>query len=370
MKIKLLYFCSDYMIGLTQAQTEQIEHLCKENSIDLYCVSSENEQETGLHDRIKKTGANINIIKGLDEHKNFKVLSLQIKELIRKYNITHVNVQNNWQLGLLAYLKPQLKFKLIYTIHGYRHNHPLKAALAIGAIGGGLLMFTDRVISMSDYVSKKFWFLGYKTDRVFYMMNKPEYTKNENKIATDSLQMVFPAQFRQGKRQEILVAALKRYIDKTGDNSAILHLPGGGPTLPKIKAIVKEYRLEDNVRFYGKISLNEVLALYEKTNIALCSSNVETYGRCIAEPFMLGRCVITQKTGVAGDIIRHGENGYFFKNVKDLTDILIKLHENPGLISKTANQAFEDRKIFFPKNVMETYLKSISHAGATNYPPQ
>lgn len=362
MKLRLLYFCSDYIIGLTQAQTEQIEHLCKEDSLELYCITSEKEQESGLHERLKATGVNIIVIPGLDEHKNFKYLAGQIKDIIKNNNITHVNVHNNWQLALLSFLKPRLKFKLIYTIHGYRHNHPLKALIAIGIIGSGLLFFTDRVISMSDYVSKKFRFLRYKTDRVFYLMNKPEYNKSENIISTDTLSMVFPAQFREGKRQEILVEALKNYIELTGDHTAILHLPGDGPTFPKIKNLVEEWNLNDNIRFYGKIPLSEVIALYENSNIALCSSNVETYGRCIAEPFMLGRCVITQKTGVAGDIIRHGENGFFFKNSNDLTKILIDLHHNPQLISKTASQAFIDRKIFFPKNVMHTYINSLNKA--------
>lgn len=364
--IKLLYFCSDFNIGLTQAHCEQIEHLVNEKSIELHCISSENEQEAGLHDRLKQINAPMTIVKGLDVHSDFKRLTSEIADIIKKYGITHVNVHNNWQLALMSYLKANpfngLKFKLIYTIHGYRHNHPVKAAVAIGAIGMGLCLFTNRVISMSDYVSRKFWFLSYKTDRVFYMMNKPEYLKEKNLIDTSSLSMVFPAQFRKGKRQEMLIEALKKYIDKTGDKTAILHLPGDGPLLSSIKEYAASLGLEENVKFYGKIPLSNVISLYEKSNIALCSTNVETYGRCIAEPFMLGRCVITTKTGVAGDIIRHGENGFLFSNADELSKIFEKLHQNPELIAKTANQAFEDRSIFFPKNVMKSYISSLEKA--------
>lgn len=365
-KIKLLYFCSDFVVGLTQAHTEQIEFLSKQRDIELYCITSEIEQEHGLQERLKETGADITVVKNLDVHRNFRGLSQKIERIIREKNITHVNVHNNWQLALTGYINSNpfngLKFKLIYTIHGYRHNNPFKAVLAIGAIGMALGIAANRVISMSDYVSRRFWFLNYKTDRVFYMMNKPEYMKTENVIDTSKIEMVFPAQFRKGKRQEILIYALARYINNTGDKAVRLHLPGDGPLLNDIKRLAKNLGVENNVIFYGKITLNEVINLYEKTNIALCSSNVETYGRCIAEPFMLGRCVITQRTGVASDIIRHGKNGFFFKNAKDLTKILVDLHNHPDKIRQNAMQAFEDRKIFFPDNVMETYIDTLEKA--------
>lgn len=366
MKIRLLYFCSDYLIGLTQAQTEQVEHLAKETQIDLFCVSSEKEQEEGLHKRLKLANVNMTIIPNLDVHNNFKQLSSKIEQIIREKKITHVNVQNNWQLGLVGRIKlnpfSSLKFKLLYTIHGYRHNHPLKAVAAIAAIGFALGVLTDRVISMSDYVSKRFWFLAYKTDRVFYMMNKPEYKKETNLIDTSKLSMVFPAQFRKGKRQEMLITGLKEYIDSTNDHTAELHLPGDGPLLNEMKALARDLGIESNVKFYGKIPLNEVISLYERSNIALCSSNVETYGRCIAEPFMLGRCVITQKTGVAGDIIKHGQNGFFFKTAEDLATILKELHNDPKRIKQIADQAFTDRAVFYPANVMATYIESLKKA--------
>lgn len=360
MSIKLLYFCSDYQIGLTQAQTEQIEYLSHEKSIDLVCVSSENEQEKGLHQRLKATGVKTYIIDRLDVHTDFKRLAEEIRHIIVANAITHVNVQNNWQLALVSHIRyslfNRLKFKIVYTIHGYRHNHPLKAFLTICVLGSVLMALTDRVISMSAFVSRKFWFVAYKMDKVYYMMTKHEYYKDTNNLDTSRLSMVFPAQFRKGKRQEVLVKAVRKYIDMTGDKSVSLYLPGNGPLLGGIKNLVRELGVDDNVVFPGKLSLSDVLALYEKCNIALCSSNVETYGRCIAEPFMLGRCVITQKTGVAEDIIRHGENGYFFDNENDLCDILVTLHKKPQLIALTGNQAFMDRTVFMPDKVLASYI--------------
>lgn len=362
-KDNLLFFGSDFQVGLTTALSEQILELNNLSEINLYCVSSEKEMEKGLHQKLQSNNVQMTIIRDLDVHKHFKQLANAVEQIIRKKNITHVNVHNNWQLALVSYIKYKRivsgNFKIIYTIHGYRHNSLIKSFLAIAVIGIALFLFADRVISMSSYVSNKFWFIRYKTDLVFYVMNKPEFVKQENKIYTSPLKMVFPAQFRKGKGQNILIEAVYEYIKKTNDISVRLYLPGDGLLLEQCKYRVNQMNLENNVIFPGKLPHKDVISLYEKSNIALVSSNVETYGRCIAEPFTLGRCVITKRTGVALDIIENNKNGIFFSSGKDLVDILIELHNNPRKIEIIANNAFKDKIVFSTQSVINTYLASI-----------
>lgn len=152
------------------------------------------------------------------------------------------------------------------------------------------------------------------------------------------------------------------YIDKTGDTTIQLFLPGAGPLRDEMIDLAKNLGLQNNVIFPGQLKLGDVRNLYLKANIALCSSNVETYGRCIAEPFMLGRCVVTQKTGVAEDIIKHGENGMFFKDSNDLAEILIDLHQHPDKVTRMSAQAINDREIFSRDRVMSSYLNSLIKA--------
>lgn len=363
-KIKLLFFGSDYMVGLTQALTEQLIEIQKEKSLELFGVSSQNEMEVGLHEKVKAAGVNMTIVNDLDIHTNLKGVATQVRSIIDRYGITHVNVHNNWQLAIMAYLKYRhvipAKFKIIYTIHGYRHNSFFKSLIAIPAIGIALMLFADRVISMSEYVSKRFWFVSYKIDTVFYIMSKPEFNKARNIISGNPLSLVFPAQFRYGKNQNILINAVADYVHQTNDRTLRLYLPGAGELEPTYKQQVKELGLEEMILFPGKLAHKDVIKLYEETNIALCSSNVETYGRCIAEPFALGRCLITKPTGVALDIIKDGENGFFFKTTSELTKILINLHNNPNFLEKVANVAFTDKVVFSRDNVIKTYLSSLS----------
>ena len=215
---------------------------------------------------------------------------------------------------------------------------------------------------MSSYVSRRFWFIKYKTDIVFYIMSKPEFNKPENHIFASPLNMVFPAQFRYGKNQQIFIKAVAKYIKRTNDHSVKLYLPGSGPLLKKCINLTNRLNLEKNIIFPGKLPHNEVIDLYEKCNIALVSSNVETYGRCIAEPYTLGRCVITKKTGVAIDIIENTKTGYLFTSTNDLVNILIYLYNNPTQIIYVANNAFKTKSIFSTKNVLDSYYNSIFKA--------
>lgn len=366
MKCNLLFFCSDYQVGLTTALSEQALAINKLSNINLFCVSSEKEMEPGLHEKLKDRNINMTVVPSLDEHSNFMGLIRSVENLIHEKNITHINVHNNWQLAIASFIKYKnivpKKFKIIYTIHGYRHNSAFKSWFAILIIGMALLLFADRVISMSSYVSKRFWFVAYKTDLIFYIMNKPEFNKETNHIEADPLKLVFPAQFRHGKNQQMLIEAIDLYIKQTDDHEIKLYLPGDGIYLEECKSVVQAKGIKQNVIFPGKLPHKSVIDLYEASNVAVIASNVETYGRCIAEPFALGRCVVTKKTGVALDIIRNGENGMSFSTTKELVEILVMLHKEPQLLVNMANAAFTDKYLFSPEYIMSCYLNTLKNS--------
>lgn len=365
--MNLLFFGSDFNVGLTTALTEQILEIQKRKDvINLTAISSDCEMEEGLFNKLKQANVNLNVINDLDIHRNFKTLSRKVENIIKTNNITHINVHNNWQLALVSYIKYKRfipkKFKIIYTIHGYRNNHFIKSILAICIIGLALLLFADRVICMSSFVRKRFWLVRYKTNLVFYMMSQDEFNKKVNTIETHPLRLIFPARFQYGKNQIDILKALKGYIEESNDQSIHLFLPGEGPLKKECEDFTKDNHLEENVTFPGKISFDKVIDLQNSCNVSIISSTAETYGRCISEPFCLGRCVITRRVGIAEDIIRNNENGFFFNTTSQLKRLLLYLHNNPDRIEKIANQAFKDKEIFSSNNVFEKYYNALLKA--------
>ena len=335
--INLLFFASDFKIGLSTVLTDQLIAINKLNKIKTKALAGEKEQEEGLQDKISENKIDLEYINGLDEHRDFLSLTKIIAAKIIEQDINIIHVQNNWQLALVAYAKLIIlrtkRIKIVYTIHGFRHNYIFKKYIYIGIIGLGLFLLSDKIIYMSEYVKKYFNFLTYKMTRVYLGIDDNFFVKQQNSVNVSPLKMIFPAQFRIGKNQDLIIRAFYKFLKSTNDSEAMLYLPGSGDLKIKCEELVKLLKIEKQVIFPGLINKNEVLLLFENCNIGIIASNSETYGQSIVEPFVLGKCLLSRKVGVASDIIKENENGYFFDNEDDLFEILIKLRNNPNIIN-------------------------------------
>ena len=332
---KLLFFASDFKIGLSTLLTDELIALYR-YGIEVCAVAGENEQESGLSEKIKIEAIPIFRIDGLDRHEKFKELAISLIDIMVKNKIRVVHVQNNWQLALMAYVKFKLCFKqkirIIYTLHGFRHNHLLKSYVAQVIIGLGLLCFADKVICMSGYLRKKFKLLSYKIELLPLGVSTSFFSGNYCPLPQNGLQMIFPAQFRHGKNQDIIIRAFAEHIRRTNDNDSKLVLPGAGDLLSEMKGLTERLGISNRVEFPGLLCKEDVRLLYLKSNIGIVSSNSETFGQSIVEPFVLGRCVISTPVGIANDIIQNGVNGYIYTSQKDLVEKFDYLYTHQNMI--------------------------------------
>ena len=105
MKKNLLFFASDFKIGLSSLLTDQLIAICENCNFETIGVYSENEQENGLEQKLIKNNILREKIIGLDVHRNFLQLAKEICEVIERKNIAVVHVQNNWQFTLIVFIK-------------------------------------------------------------------------------------------------------------------------------------------------------------------------------------------------------------------------------------------------------------------------
>jgi len=362
-KGKLLFFTSDYKIGQSSLLTDQLMALYK-SELDFVAVSGENEQEAGLKERIEDIGIDVRRIEGLDVHANFMGLARQIADIISKEDIRCVHVQNNWQILLVVFVKfillRRFGLKIVYTLHGFRHNSPVKSVIARIIIGAVLLLFANRVICMSTYLKRKFYFLGKKAVLIPLGISDEYFLPEHPQLPDNGLQMVFPAQFRYGKNQDMIIRAFAKHIQKCNDTESHLYLPGKGELMDEMMQLTLELGIADRVSFPGFCSKQEVLQLYLKCNIGVVASNSETFGQCIVEPFVLGRCVVSTHVGIADDILVDGENGYFFNSVETLAEVLDVLYSKGYCISKAGCLNYAKREIFSWNNVTEQYVRIVN----------
>ena len=363
--MKLLFFASDYEIGLSTLLTQQAMAYNAEG-IDLVCVAGEMEQEQGLSLQMEESSVRLIRMNGLDKHARFFHLTKEIESIINEHNIACVHVQNNWQLTLITYLKMLKripgKTKVIYTLHGFRHNYIVWSTIATILIGLALLLFADKTFIMSNPVKKKFRLISYKTSKLYLGVDTSFFKKQTNEIDTSHIRMIFPAQFRYGKNQNLLIRAVARYVKQTSDESIQLYLPGSGDShrINKAKQLAKQLGVEKCIMFSGFCSRKEILELYEKCNIGVIPSNFETFGQCIVEPYVLGKCIVSRNVGVAADIIEKGKNGFLFHSEDDLLNILLKFSENKAIIKEIGDINFSNRDVFRWSNIAKKYAQELN----------
>ena len=79
--------------------------------------------------------------------------------------------------------------------------------------------------------------------------------------------MIFPAQFRHGKNQDIIIRAFAEHIRRTNDNDSKLVLPGAGDLLSEMKGLTERLGISNRVEFPGLLCKEDVRLLYLKSNI-------------------------------------------------------------------------------------------------------
>lgn len=349
--------------GNSALLTEQLIALHKQHK-KVCGILSTKEQESGLIDKLNSLLIPNYILPGLAEHQSFKKDAIQLKKIIEEQLIDVVHIQTNWELALIIYVKYILgvcrKFKMVYTIHAYRNNKRYKSYLVRVLLTFFLAFFMDKVICMCTSLKNSFRWLSYKIAMIPLGVDENFFECPYQSLPIDKLRLIYPAQFRVGKNQDIVIRAFAEYRNMTRDMNSILILPGNGELLQKMKDLCKDLGCEQQVLFPGYCSKREILEYYKKSNNAVIASDSETFGLCIAEPFVLGLNIITTRVGVSSDIIRNKEGGFFFKTQEELKLIFLELSKNPLLIQQNGKRNFQMRDKFRWSIITKEYLKIIN----------
>jgi len=359
---KVLFFASDFQIGLSSLLTDELLAF-HQAGIEVLAVAGEREQEEGLSERIMIVPT-VFRINGLDGHHHFRLLANKIAEIIKSSGTTVIHVQNNWQLALVAYAKYIIlhnrHLRIIYTLHGFRNNHPLKSVIARLMIGTALLCFADYIICTSSYLKRKFSLLSYKIKLLPLGIPDCFFTITHDLPTDRGLQMIFPAQFRYGKNQDVIIKAFAQHIKETGDSISHLTLPGSGELLEQMKTLANELGIADRVSFPGQCTKEQIRQQYLQSNIGIVASNSETFGQSIVEPFVLGRCILTTPVGIAPDIIHEGEGGGYFRTAEELTQKMKLLFNTPSIIAQCGENNYKHKELFRWASISRQYKSLLT----------
>ena len=334
-------------------------HNCNTNTV---AVASTKEQEPNLINKLSSNGIETILLEGLENHKHLLSHAKSLRKLLKNKKFDVVHVQTNWELLLIRISIIGLKYKpkILYTIHSFRNNKGwFQRNIAKIVITVSLALFCDRVIAPSKYLEKEFSILQKKIYSLPLGIDK-DYINRGFVLPPSKLVMIYPAAFRQGKRQEMIICALEKYIRASGYNDIELILPGVGETMEACKRQVKNLGVEDYVEFPGYCSKSELLDYYDRSNILVCSSISETYSQIIVEGLSLGKCIITTPVGIALDIIDNNSTGFIFTSEEELVNRLVAVWEKREQLLCICKMNYSKRTRYSWETISKQYLEFLS----------
>ena len=201
---------------------------------------------------------------------------------------------------------------------------------------------------------------GVSLEKIFIMPNGIEtekfFSANKNKKI-----IIFSGVMYYHRGLDILFDALPKVIKEIPEVNLILL--GEGPEIKKLQKIVKEEKLEKNVKFVGWIDRNKIPSYLSNSSIGIgpLRSTIVTKNALpikILEYMASSLPIIAFEDTLPNDVLEHGKNGFYVKNKEELSEKIIlilkdeKLRIEFGEVSHIMVKKF-DWKIVIGKMLQE-----------------
>ena len=161
------------------------------------------------------------------------------------------------------------------------------------------------------------------------------------KKSSDRTELVWAGRMIPLKHPEFAVRAAT-FLKKKGYRFR-LHMVGGGAMEAELKEDVRKAGLEEDVKFYGFLSPQQVRDVMERCHVHLFTSNyLEGWGAVVSEAMNSGCCVVANaETGAAPFLIEDGKNGLTYgRSYESFERKLESLFADPGAAERMGRAAY------------------------------
>ena len=141
---------------------------------------------------------------------------------------------------------------------------------------------------------------------------KVKEIRKEVNLKDNEKLLVFVGRIAQEKSIDSIINAFKKV--KENNLALKLMIIGDGPSLNELKELSNSLELNDYIYFMGKKPFSEVANYYKAADGFISASTSETQGMTYIEALASGLMVLAHFDEVLEDIVKEGENGYFFKD--------------------------------------------------------
>ena len=179
---------------------------------------------------------------------------------------------------------------------------------------------------------------------------------------TDGKVMVIVSRLSREKDILLLLKALPPVLKK--DPDAKLLIVGDGPQKAELEEYCLKHRLSESVCFTGLVPNNEVYSYYALGDVFVSASTFENMPLTYLEAMACGLPLLCKKDLCLKGILKHGFNGYVFKNSREFADLAHKLLNNSELNAEMRKKSMMLSQKFTVENnalrTVELYKKLIA----------
>ncbi len=303
-------------------------------------ISSEGD----MYELGKKFGVNVITLSTLKRkiHFFYDLISLfKIYRFIRKneYNVVHTHSSKAGIIGRIAAKMARTPI-IIHTIHGlpfhaYQNLFLNKLYVLIEKIGARL---SDKIITVTYKIVNDSLKNGIGFKDKFKVVRSgldiSTFTKNDFDIeevrkrlgiSKEDIVVGKIARFSELKGHKYLIDAIKKIISSNPRVKVLL--VGSGELENKIKGVVKDLNLEQNIIFTGLIEYEKVPEIISALDILVHTSLLEGLPRVFPQAFLLRKPVVSFDIDGASEVVLNNETGFLVepKNSEQLAEAIIKL---------------------------------------------
>jgi len=148
------------------------------------------------------------------------------------------------------------------------------------------------------------------------------------------------------KNFSVVLRSIKKLVLSGINPQLILTLNENSPEVKSILKEISDNGIEGNIINYGEVEQHKIQEIYNKIDIFLFPSIVESFGMPMLEAMSVGLPVIAAKTPVNQEIL--GENAILFSanSDKELSEKIMQLVNNPSSYASAASNSLDRIKYF------------------------
>lgn len=164
----------------------------------------------------------------------------------------------------------------------------------------------------------------------------------------------------QRKGIDRLLRAFAQVVGET-EKPVALWLVGDGEEKKNLEALARELKIQELVRFFGRVEHSLAPPYYQKAHVFVLPSKNEGMSNALLEALSSGLPLVVSRTGGMKELVTDGENGFFIEpnNEKDFAEKLLLFVRDEKLILSLGEASRTKALTRSWKKVAEDFLRAL-----------